>query len=201
LPEKKVAPREKNGDFLLFLQLAFTKASLDKTFIDRDAVRREGKKNPLQFAKEMKIFLNGLPPDQVENRKLAASFLVDIIADAQAAFAADRDYETAFYTEVHKISDDLLAQREQVEVDMSYEDYALLAPTEKDQLIEKDGQIFKSTLGTKIMGISLVKLDSNQQRSDQYLESLASKLGDTDIQSQKVLQSIKNMSFKERPSL
>ncbi len=189
----------KKGDAKRFIQHAFEQASINKTIVDREVIRAEGNKDPLLFTKEIKDFLHELPLEQVEKRKLAVSFLMDVLIDSQEKFQADEKYETAVYAEVYQISDELLAQQELLVIDMSHEDYALLSPLEKTQfnLVEKDGQIFKSTLSAKIMGVSLAKLDSDLDRSEQYLDKLSSKVKESEPQSYEVLASVRNMNFHQ----
>lgn len=94
------------------------------------------------------------------------------------------------FDHIYSISDQSLRENELIPADM----YEKL-PIEKKQelthagtLIEENGRFYKSTMGEKVMLISLINLDQDVFRSALYIDGIKNKISDQDISWLKPLQ-------------
>ncbi len=159
-------------------------------FLDRQKIINTAARDPLTFVETTHLLLNEIPMEQSELRQNLLSLIVDTIVESRNLNNLPTEIADQVFDHIYTISDQSLRENELIPADM----YEKL-PIEKKQelahngtLIEENGRFYKSTMGEKVMLISLINLDQDEFRSGQYIDGIKNKLSDQDISWLKPLQ-------------
>lgn len=187
--EKAQAFGLKLGQYLSELNSGKAKAG------DRAKLIELGKDIPLEMAMITDKVLEQLPPDEHLMKNDLIAVLMNSSQDSVTKLsAAEQD---AFFMTSY-----VIAERELKTDERQFPAYlSELSQDDKNKLLhagvlaEKNGQVFVPTLSTKVMALSLIKLDPQASRRDLFFNEVIKQHGDLSPEAIEILQLVNSRSL------